>query len=271
MRGLHVMNKRYKKIFSVLFAILIGVIVILLALQEGRITFTDATSPENDNEWKDTLTVIPQVSPLKTTSASREEWGKGTATTTVDIVSRELLFGYALAQKNMSATTMSEDEALAVAQTVIEKIELPKAKQYSEKNLIIISDNSPESLAIYSKAIVALTSAFTMAQTRTDLDAVLTPPSSDGDTKRLAGISENIALYDKLIKGLLATRTPSLIAPLHLRLVQKYADIKTNIWPMAEIFTDPLKGLRALSEYQNDVDEIVLLAKEIQALLSKNR
>lgn len=267
------MDKRFKKIFSVLFATLVGTGIVLLALKGSSISSTNTSSSYGDGNsvWKDALTVIPQASPLKTTSVSREEWGKGTATTTVDIVSRELLFGYALAQSKMSTTTMSDAEALAVAQTVVEKIELPQAKQYSEKNLTIVSDNSPESLASYSKAIVALTGAFTTAQTRTDLDAVFTTPEVGGDTKRLAGISENIALYDKLIKGLLAVKTPSLIAPLHLRLLQKYANIQAKVRPMAEIFTDPLKGLRALSEYQNDVNDIILIAKELQTLLSKNR
>lgn len=271
MRGLHVMNKQYKKIFSVLLAILLGSSVILFALQEGRMTFTGATSPENDSEWKDTLTVIPQNSPLKTANVSRREWGKGSATTTVDIVSRELLFSYALAQRSMSTTTMSDDEALAVAQTVIGKIEIPKAKQYSEKDLIIINDNSSVSLANYSQSVGVLTKAFILAQKKTDIDAVLTTPVNGNDSKRLAGISENIALYDKLIKGLLATKTPSIIAPLHLRLVQKYANIKTSILPMAEIFTDPLKGLRAFSEYNKEVEATTILAKEFQSFLSKNR
>lgn len=270
MRGLRIMNKQYKKILSVLFAILVGAGIIFFAIRGGNTANTETAL--DGNSWKDSLSVVPQTNALKTLSASQGSVAVGDATTTADIVARELLTNYALAQKNnMSTTTLSDADAIAIAQTAVSKINIPEAKQFTANDINISNDNSSSSVATYMKEIGALTQAFTLSQTKNDIEVAFAIPKAGDNIKRLADIAQNIAHYEKLIGGLLAVKTPSLISSLHVRLLQKYANIQANIKPMADIFTDPLKGLAALAQYRREVAEFGILANEYNSYLPKSQ
>lgn len=264
------MDWQLKKIFSVLLALLVGVGVIFFALKSDTITYTGNT-PGNDL-WKDALSVVPQADSLKTVNASQNDLATNDATTTVDIVARNLLTNYALVQKSdMSTTTLSDANIKAIAQTTVGKIKLPEARQFTAKDLIISSDNSSAGIAAYMKEVGDLVKVFASSQTKNDIEVVFAIPKTGDDTKRLADIEKDISRYEKLIKGLLAVKTPSLITEPHLHLVQKYANIQAGIKPMADIFTDPLKGLAALAEYRGEIAEFNLIAKEYADYISKNQ
>lgn len=265
------MDRRFKKILSVLVAVLIGAGIIFFAWRSGSAVHTESSlSAKSGDAWKDSLSVVPQTFSTETKGLPQVEATGIGATTTTDIVARELLTNYALAQKsNMSTTTLSDEEAQAIAQTAVDKIDLPRAKQYTEKNLNISGDNSASAISVYSKEIATLAQTFAMSQTKNDIAVAFTIPKTDGDTKRLAGIAEQIAHYEKFIRGLLALKTPSLIAQPHLHLIQKYADIQVTIEPMANIFTDPLKGLAGLAEYRQQIAGLPLITEEFQTSFSK--
>lgn len=265
------MSKQYKKIFSVMFAILIGAGIIFFAWKGSAVNYSANSLSVKNDAWRDSLSVVPQTDFLKTLSASRGSGVENTATTTADIISRELLINYTLAQKNMSTTTMSDTEATAIAQIAVSKINLPQSKQYEVANLNISNDNSSSSIATYMKEVGALTKAFTLSQTKNDIDVAFAVPKIVGVAKRESDIAQNIAHYERLIKGLIATRTPSSIAQPHLHLVQKYSNLQANIKPMADIFTDPLKGLAALAQYRKEFAEFTILASEYARYVPKNQ
>lgn len=266
------MNWQFKKIFSVIFALLIGAGIIFFAWKGGTVIYTGDSSSVNNTTWKEVLSVIPQNDTLKLLSSSQDGSEAGEATTTVDIVARNLLTNYALVQKNnMSTTTLSDADAIAIAQIAVSKINLPEARQFTVKDLNISSDNSSTALDTYMKEIGSLVQVFTLSQTKNDIEVAFVIPKTGNETKRATGVAQNIAHYEKLIKGLLATKTPSLLTQPHLHLVQKYANIQATILPMAGIFTDPIKGLAALSEYRGEVAGFSILANEYSNLLSKNQ
>lgn len=265
------MNKQYKKIFSVLSAILVGAVIISFALKGDRINKTEDSAPTKNSDWKDSLSVVPQTDFLKTLSASIGSAHVNTATSTADIVARELLINYTITQEaNMSTTTLSDADARAIAQVAASKIELPKARQYTEKNLRLLTDNGPEATAAYIMEIDDLLRAFNLSQINNDISVVFATPKSVIDIKRNSRISENIAHYEKLINELLKMSVPSSLATPHIHLVQKYSNIQATIKPMSEIFTDPLKGLSALTRYRSEIAGFDLIAKEYELSLLKN-
>lgn len=267
---MRVMDWQFKKIFSVLFALLVGVGVIFFAWKSGVITYTGNTL--GDNSWKDSLSIVPQIDPLKTIDASQGDFMVSDATTTVDIVAQNLLTNYALAQKSdMSTTTLSDANIKAIAQTAAGKINLPRATQFATKDINISNDNSSIAIAAYMEKVGNLVKTFTLSQTKNDIEVVFAIPKKGDDRERLVGIEKDFSRYEKLVKGLLSVKTPSVIALPHLHLVQKYANIQASIKPMADIFTDPLKGLAALAEYRGEIAEFSILAKEYADYISNNQ
>ncbi len=264
------MDRRFKKIFSVLFALLIGIGVVFFAWKSGTVTYTG--NAPSDNSWKDTLNVVPQVDSLKTLIASQESFVGNDATTTVDIVARNLLTSYALAQRNnMSTTTLRDNDIEAIAEEAVSKIALPQATQFTIKNLNISSDNSPSAIDAYMKELGTAVKTFASSQTQSDTDVAFAIPKTGDDTKRLLGIARNISNYEKLIRGLLTIKTPSVVTQPHLHLVQKYANIQARIKPMADIFTDPLRGLAALAEYRGEIAGFNIIAEEYTDYISRHQ
>lgn len=264
------MKWQLKKIFSVLFALLIGVSVVFFAWKSGSVTYTGNTT--DNNLWRDALSVVPQDDSLKTINASQGDLTANDATTTVDIVARNLLTNYALAQKSdMSTTTLSDANITAIAQTAVGKIKLPEARRFTAMDINISNDNSSVGVDAYMKEVGSLVKTFTLSQTKNDIEVVFAIPKTGDDTKRLADIEKDISRYEKLIKGLLVVKTPSLINLPHLHLVQKYANIQASIRPMADIFTDSLKGLAALAVYRAEIAEFNLIAKEYADYISNNQ
>lgn len=261
------MDQRFKKIFSVLIAVLAGAGIIFFAWKSGRINTAEKTTPDTD--WSKSLEIIPQTFDVKTISATREKQGDTGATTTTDIVARELLMSYAITQSGTATTTLSDAEINAVAQTTASKIVLPQAKEYSEKDLIISKDNSGTSIALYLKEVARLTQNFASAQTKNDIVVAFADPKKTPSSTRSADIAQNIKNYEVLIKGFLNTKVPSGLITPHLHLVQKYANIQTMIKPMSEIFTDPLTGLTALTQYREEISGFDLLSKEYEVYISK--
>lgn len=257
------MDRQIKKIFSVLFAVLIGASIIFFAWKGSTATYEGGVS--GNNLWQNTLSVITQSTPLKTINTSSSMLADYDATSTMDIVSRELLTNYILAQRsNMSTTTLSDSDAMIIAQTAVSKIQMPQAVQFTISELNISNENSAASLATYMKNVGRLTQEFTTSQTKNDIEVAFTIPSAADDQKRVEDVKQNISHYKKLIEGLLATKTPSILTQPHLHLVQKYANIQASIIPMADIFTDPIRGLAALTQYRKEVDEFTLLSKEYE-------
>ena len=262
-----------KKLFSIAIAFLAGIVVILFAWKGSTFFNIGVSKNTTDKEWKDSLSIIPQESTIQTLAnhgGALAYTGSGGATTTTDLLARNLLTSYALIQGNMATTTWSDTDADALAQILVKQIELPQGKQYVAGDIIVSTDNSPTALSIYSKEVSRILLASTASQKEGDTAIVFAVPGKN-DAQRKAAIEQLIARYKKLKRDLLAVKTPSEAVPFHLRLVQGYANIGDSIKIMPEIFTDPAKGFAALTQYKNEVAGLIILSKEFQDYLQKTQ
>lgn len=252
------MNQQSKKIFSVALALFLGMGIVFFAWRTNvsksdKISFEPTASGDS---WKDSLLIVPQASSTKTLGISNfrksETSGEGTATTSTDVLARNLLIGYALTQKNMSTTTWSDSDALALAQSLVKDVEIPSGTQYTLKNLNTSADNSSVALTAYGKKVFALLKTSSSKSGGGEVSVFLTAVSAN-DSKRLAELASFVAEYATIKKSLLAVKTPSGVAPLHLRLVQNYANVESALIAMQKIFSDPVQGLAGFTEYQKEI------------------
>ena len=254
------MKQQYKKLFSIVLALLVGVGIILFSWGGELLTQKSASGERGDSAWKDALRIIPRDSSSNTLGAQRGNT-QSEATTTTDIIARNLLVDYALLQKSSATTTISDTDAQMIAQSLVNKVELPQATTYSLKNLNISTDNSDAALAAYSEKVSGAMQSFTSVHITNEL-ALVTTALTTKDARKLEGLGKIATQYAGLKKNLLAIKTPSVVAPLHLRLVQSYANIEVLVIAMQKLFTDPMQGLAALTQYKKETAALEAIAKE---------
>ena len=250
------MNQQTKKLFSIALAVLIGLGIIFFAWKGvfttgNKITFDPTISGDS---WKDSLLVVSNA--FSTTTKNISQKGAD-ATTTTDLVAREILLGYATIA---GTTALGDVEAQAFAQELAEKLNAPKAKQYTLADIVVSNDNTPSANDAYAKKLIDTIDTFTSSRTKNDLEIVFSDPETN--LKRNAEIDKLLLSYEKLVRELLIIKTPSSIATLHLRLTQGYANIGANLETMAEVYKDPLKALNALNQYRKEIDELAMLSEE---------
>ncbi|OIO30320.1 hypothetical protein AUJ77_03415 [Candidatus Nomurabacteria bacterium CG1_02_43_90] len=255
------MHSLLKTIFSVIVAVAIGLTVVFFAwraetLQKNNAPFEQTISGDS---WKDSLLVVPVASSSKVLRETRKN--SAVATTTTDLIARELLVNYAVLQQSTGTTTLSDADAQALAQVVVQKIVLPKGVQYSTKNLTISSDNTDSAFSTYAKNVGETIQTFSSSQRINEL-AVVAEALSTKDSATLQKLSSSINDYRALEKKLLAISAPSAVAPLHLRLVQNYANIEASIVGMKNIVSDPVVGLASLDQYNKEMTALDSLAVE---------
>src|SRR3990170_2575609 len=99
----------------------------------------------------------------------------------------------------MSTTTLSDAEAQALAQMLVEKIKLPQGVVYSTKNLVMSSDNSDSSFAAYAKRVGDIMQAFSTAHKTNEL-AIVANAITTKDEAELRGLAIIITEYRGLQK-----------------------------------------------------------------------
>lgn len=258
------MNKQYKKIFSVLFAILIGVGIIFFAWKGDKIDEAGVSTSIKNSDWKDSLSVVPQAYTSKTLGVSKGSVYMDTtdATTTTDIIARKLLVEYVASQKNSATSTISDETAQSIANTLVQEVKLPQKKEYSLRDLNISSDNSREANILYINTVNDLTNEqLATPEKETDL-TILATAVDTWNTATLNKLKPKVVIYQELIKKLLAVKTPSSVAPIHLHLVQSFETLRSSTIGLQSIISDPVVGIAALAEYRNWIDEMTLVRQE---------
>lgn len=257
------MNEQFKKIFIVPFALLLGIGIILFA-------WKGVSTNKIDDQTKNALQVV-SPGPSPKTLGARNIYGnalgsaplENSATTTTDALARNLLVDYAIAQKGMTTTAWSDADAEALAENLIEKIELPKAIQYTTKDLNISSDNSDTALVVYGESVLKIMAPLSSPK-RVGESTIFGSALIANDATKLQGLTAIIAEYAQIKNSLLALKTPSAVAPLHLRFIQNFANIEVSITSMQKIFSDPAQGLAGFIEYKKEIAALSATGKEFQ-------
>lgn len=259
-----------QKFLSVLFAVLLGAGIIFFAWR--TVSYTGKTSYENgaggdmlaNDSWRDALKVIPQDSLTRLVSAQMRTAGAvDFATTSTDVLARELLTSYALAQKSIGATPMSEADTQTISDLLSGKMMADTTlKQYTNKDLIIVQ-MSTSTFAVYVDKVSRASLEFSHKNTIKELTVVAQAIESK-DAQKLAplkGLVNNLTAY---IKSLLAIPVPQEVAPFHLFLIQNHALVLSGIEDMQRIISDPARGLRGMAKYQKGMNMLTSMGDALK-------
>ena len=257
------MSTLLKKFLTVAIALVIGLTVVFFAwranvLQKNSVSFEPTISGDS---WKDSLLVVPSASSSKVLGEAQKN--SAVATTTTDLVARELLVNYAVLQQSTGTTTLSDADAQALASKLAKNIQTPQGISYSIKNISVSNDNSNSAFTLYLKEVNDAMKTFVTIH-KTNEITIITDAVKTKDSSKLKPLSSIISQYRNLQKNLLLIPAPSSIAPLHLRLVQSYSDTEASIVGMQRIITDPVIGLTSLEQYRKASADIESTAAEYQ-------
>lgn len=247
-----------KKNILMFLSLAFGALVILGAAKITGVFGTKSSLENNESVWESALSVIPGMTALTRVEKGRIEAEKAfLATTTTDIVARKI-FEYSLSQNEKTASEMSETEATKIAKRLIGEVKLPEKKEYQLSDLNVSKDNSYNANLLYINTLSALLKGFVATgQKETELSILFTAINTKNPAD-LDQLKAKIVIYEELIKNLLALKTPSNIASLHLRLLQSYETMRSGTVGLQSLFNDPAIGLAALTEYKSGFDELFL-------------
>ncbi len=255
-----IINK-YKKGISLFLTLIFSIGIIVLAFKWDTLTEnkTSFEASSLKNVWENFSDGAPQNGII---GAQRGLKNENIGTTTVtEIMARNMLVEYALNQQGMGTTTMSDFDADVIAARLIQQASVSTEKPYSLKDLNISLENTAVTGANYANSLTTIVNVFNKAHIDNEL-IIVGEAIQKQNAQDLVKLESIITLYRQLEKNLLALKTPSLVASLHLRLVQNYANIRYSIEMMQGMFTDTAAGLIALSQYKGYIDELNNIAKE---------
>lgn len=262
-----------QKSFPILLAILLGIGIILFAWR--TVSFTgagasfekgDETEVSADDSWRDALKVIPRDSLTRLLGANAGSASStiGVATTTTDLLGRELLTSYALAQKSLGTTPMTDAQTQAISDILAGKVMTDTdLKQYAGKDIIIIP-TSTSTLITYQKELSKALANFSRKNTVNELRAVAEAMDTKDATK-LAPLAGTVANLHVLTDTLLAMKAPQTVAGLHLFLIQNYTLVLSGVVDMQSIIDDPVIGLRGIAKYQRGMNMLTGLQELLKA------
>ncbi len=262
-----------KKTLFILLSLVFGGLVILGAAKMAGVFNTGASTASTENSgWETALSVLPSSAALTRVGKGNAEIDEkaASATTTTDIIARRILIEYALSKKDATSDAISDADVKNIANTLAKEIKLPPKKQYQLSDLNISKDNSYDANLSYIKTISTLLKNFVATgQKETELTILV----SAIDTKNMATLDQlktKVAIYQELIKNLLVLKTPSLIAPLHLRLLQSYETLRSATVGLQSMLADPALGISALAEYRNGFEALSVVENEYRTFKFTN-
>ncbi|MCK9344712.1 MAG: hypothetical protein M0P64_01145 [Candidatus Pacebacteria bacterium] len=240
---------QFKKIFSVLFAILVGLGIIFFAWKSTVALPAENTPESEGGEWRDSLSVVPQASSTKTLGAATRG---AEATTTTGIIARELMTNYLVAQDG-TPSTMSDEDAELFAQKVLDKgTPSSSIKEYTQKDFVVVGA-STSTVSLYQKEISQAMNTLMKENSFNEL-LVVSKAIETGDPSGLKSLDGAISSYQKLLRSLLSIKVPQTSIALHVYVTQSYATILSGVIDMQKIISDPVIGLQGIAKYNKGVD-----------------
>lgn len=260
---LNIMRFLSKRFLAVSLAVLLGVGIILFAWRTVSVTNDsglsgDETGISADESWREALKVIPADSLthlLGASAGSASSTMASVATTTTDLLGRELLTSYGLAQKALGTTPMSDAQARSISDILSGKaMGDPNLKQYTEKDLVIVPA-STSTLIAYQKELPKVLADFARKNTVNEVTAV-TEAINTNDPTKLLPLKDSVRNLSAFVNTLLVMKTPQSVASLQLFFVQNYSLVLSGIVDMQQVITDPTSGLRGVAKYQKGMNNL---------------
>lgn len=254
-----------RKLLSLILAILLGAGIIFFAWRtvsfQGSTVAPGGTETDilSDNgSWRDALKVIPQDSLTRLLGANAGSASSTMATTTTALLGRELLMSYALAQKSIGDTPMTDADAKAISDILAGKVMKDTTiKTYTEKDLTLVTADT-SALTTYQKALAAAFDKFSSKNTTNELKIVL-EAVQQRDTTKLAPLAGMVKNLQTLLNTLLAMKVPRDVASLHIFFLDNYTLILSGVTDMQRIVDDPVLGIRGVAKYREGMNAITYL------------
>lgn len=262
------MNLQTNKQLRVFLAISVGALLVFVALNSSR-----------DSREKATLTAGPAdisiTAPLSSNSTASKKLfynnqvaSEELATTTTSLLSLNLLTQYTAIQEQTGGAALNDSQVALIADDLVQGLKLPQGKQYALSDLNTSNDNSATALSSYESAVTKILTSSSKTKSVNEL-VIFMNALQKNDLSGLSAITPILSNYDVLIKGLLAVKTPSVVAPLHLRLVQAYSNIRNLSAIMQGVSADPVGGFVAVREYKKELTVLETLGKEYLSISIK--
>lgn len=181
-----------------------------------------------------------------------------------DAVSRQLFSDYIkLAAQGKS----SSDNLNSLAAQYSEGILNSASSITVSREQIIISDDSPASLKIYSQAVFTLRSRYGGM-----VNAAFSQKSfTDADDPNFGSLMSYASnLYAQAASDLLKVPVPPSLSATHLKLVENYLSSAQAMEELVDITTDPVRTYAALNLYAKNTEEETGLLANIQMALLTN-
>jgi hypothetical protein len=216
---------------------------------------------ENNSDWE---SVMASTTLVKNTSSN----STNTPLTATDIVARDLFAKYlAVKQSGGKLDSKTEEELI---QSVLTSTDLtPRYRMYTKGELKIIYDNSPESIKDYGNNMGKILRDNTVKNTN---DILIVQKSIDSNNKdMLKQLDEKISAHKKVIQTSMMLSVPSDAVEIQLNFINTSSKELENLMNLRNIFSDPISGLFAVSNYTNTLNEFVdFYSNSKQFFISKN-
>jgi hypothetical protein len=239
---------RFKNIFVLLICILV-IFLTLLYTKNTQNSYPKATvsvyntkTPQEiitNSDWrKDFLT--GSVTTNKADQNSSKSTNVEKPLTLTDKLGREFFTKYVeLKQQNLADD--QKNIASAMEQTLANALsDIPQIKKYTLKQLIISNKNDKESIKSYANSIGLV---FIELWPTTDPAQIANEALESGDMKLLKNIEPLITSYDKIVKRLLITPVPKILASDHLDILNSASSLLNISQGLRSVETDPTKWI----------------------------
>jgi len=146
---------------------------------------------------------------------------------------------------------IDEEESTKIAKNSLDRTYADNEPvPYTKKDLSIIDDNSVEAYKKYGNDLAHALGAFSSAGNEM---MIFQNALQQRDESLLAGIDPIIKSYRETLSGILAIKTPSNLADVHLTFINTMNSIISDTAGMRILYTDSVLAFRSFTSYQADV------------------
>lgn len=191
--------------------------------------------------------------------------------TETERMSREFFAGYLELKQQGGGKISSEALQGLVYDTFLSASLLSEeGKRYGATD-IKTEDSGEEALREYGNQIGALIAAHSPSDLPEDPFTIFKRAVETENPDELADLGRYTAEYKGMTEDLLALTVPEKAARIHLELLNAFQGIAENTAALEKIFTDSLKAMPAIAQYQKNAEALATAIKKLQALFIKER
>jgi len=240
-----------KKILSVMFAVLVGVGIILFAW------FGDDLLSKKSGVVDDGSAATFRVVSQQGTNYQNTKGGIGDSSTTItESLSQDLVTAYVNTKSDeSSASTMSDKDAAAFVEKVLKDKVGTAVKQYTAKDLVVI-ETSPAVVTRYKEEVAQAVKTL-LEKSSFDELILVTRAINANDEAKLLPLQTSVNNYQLFVDTLLLIKVPSSEVTFHLYALQSYATVLSGVIDMQSILSDPVLGSQGIAKYNAGVKMIL--------------